>query len=63
MGTFVAEDPLGANRGSPTGSSPTRRMGLAALAVAVAVTLLSGADYFVRFWKDVMRGTGRAEEG
>ncbi|HSD65815.1 MAG TPA: CDP-diacylglycerol--glycerol-3-phosphate 3-phosphatidyltransferase [Vicinamibacteria bacterium] len=32
--------------------------GLVALGVVVAVTLASGADYFLRFWKDVMRGGG-----
>lgn len=31
---------------------------LLALAVVVVVTLGSGADYFVRFWKDVVRGRG-----
>ena len=35
--------------------------GLVALAVVVAVTLVSGADYFRRFW-NVVRG-GRGEEG
>jgi len=30
--------------------------GLVALGVVVAVPLVSGADYFLRFWKDVMRG-------
>jgi CDP-diacylglycerol--glycerol-3-phosphate 3-phosphatidyltransferase len=40
--------------------APSLRVpGLAALAVVVAVTLLSGADYFRRFWKDVVRGPGR----
>jgi len=32
--------------------------GLVALGVVVAVTLASGADYFLRFWKDVMQGGG-----
>ena len=32
--------------------------GLVALAVVVAVTLFSGADYFLRFWKDVRTGGG-----
>ena len=32
--------------------------GLVALAVVVAVTLVSGADYFRRFWKDVRTGGG-----
>ena len=35
--------------------------GIVALVVVVAVTLVSGADYFRRFWKDVVRGTGRGE--
>ena len=35
--------------------------GLVALAVVVAVTLVSGADYFLRFWKDVVRAPGRAD--
>ena len=32
--------------------------GLVALGVVVAVTLFSGADYFLRYWKDVVRGGG-----
>jgi len=32
--------------------------GLFALVVVVAVTLVSGADYFRRFWKDVVRSGG-----
>ncbi len=32
--------------------------GLVAVGVVVVVTLVSGADYFLRFWKDVMRGGG-----
>jgi CDP-diacylglycerol---glycerol-3-phosphate 3-phosphatidyltransferase len=36
--------------------------GLVALAVVVLVTLVSGADYFLRFWKDVVRGPGRTDE-
>ena len=32
-----------------------RLPGLVALAVVVAVTVYSGADYFRRFWKDVLR--------
>jgi CDP-diacylglycerol--glycerol-3-phosphate 3-phosphatidyltransferase len=32
--------------------------GLVILAVVVLVTLVSGADYFLRFWKDVMRAGG-----
>jgi CDP-diacylglycerol--glycerol-3-phosphate 3-phosphatidyltransferase len=39
-----------------------RGPGLVALGVVVAVTLYSGADYFLRFWKDVIRGPGRGEE-
>ena len=37
--------------------------GLVALAVVVAVTLVSGADYFRLFWKDVVRGSARGDEG
>ena len=37
--------------------------GLVALVVVVAVTLLSGADYFLRFWKDVVRAPARADPG
>lgn len=37
--------------------------GLVALGVVVAVTLASGADYFLRFWKDVVRIAPRAERG
>ena len=33
------------------------------LAAVVAVTLLSGADYFLRFWKDVVRAPARGEPG
>jgi CDP-diacylglycerol---glycerol-3-phosphate 3-phosphatidyltransferase len=40
-----------------------RGPGLVALAVVVAVTLWSGADYFLRFWKDVVRGTGGGSGG
>jgi CDP-diacylglycerol--glycerol-3-phosphate 3-phosphatidyltransferase len=39
-----------------------RGPGLVALGVVVAVTLWSGADYFLRFWKDVVRGQGKGEE-
>jgi CDP-diacylglycerol---glycerol-3-phosphate 3-phosphatidyltransferase len=36
--------------------------GLVALGVVVAVTLVSGADYFRRFWRDVVaRGSGGRE--
>lgn len=37
--------------------------GLVALAVVVVVTLASGADYFRRFWKDVVRGRGEETVG
>jgi CDP-diacylglycerol--glycerol-3-phosphate 3-phosphatidyltransferase len=37
--------------------------GLVALVVVVAVTLVSGADYFHRFWKDVVRGPSRVGPG
>jgi CDP-diacylglycerol--glycerol-3-phosphate 3-phosphatidyltransferase len=37
--------------------------GLLALGVAVVVTLLSGADYFLRFWKDVVRGREETQGG
>lgn len=37
--------------------------GLVALVIVVAVTLLSGADYFHRFWKDVVRGPSRGGPG
>lgn len=40
-----------------------RLPGLVALVVVVAVTLVSGADYFHRFWKDVVRGPSRAGGG
>ena len=33
--------------------------GLVALWVVVALTLISGADYFVRFWRDVVRAPQR----
>ena len=36
--------------------------GLVALAAVVLVTLVSGADYFLRFWKDVVRGPARTDE-
>ena len=36
---------------------------LFALVIVVAVTLLSGADYFHRFWKDVVRGPSRVGAG
>jgi CDP-diacylglycerol---glycerol-3-phosphate 3-phosphatidyltransferase len=34
--------------------------GLVALAVVVVLTLVSGADYFLRFWRDVLRGSSRS---
>jgi CDP-diacylglycerol--glycerol-3-phosphate 3-phosphatidyltransferase len=34
---------------------------LVALAVAVGVTLVSGLDYFLRFWRDVLRPPARGE--
>jgi CDP-diacylglycerol--glycerol-3-phosphate 3-phosphatidyltransferase len=37
--------------------------GLVALGVVVVVTVVSGADYFLRFWKDVVRGTGGGSGG
>lgn len=37
--------------------------GLVALVIVVAVTLLSGADYFHRFWKDVVRASSRGGAG
>jgi CDP-diacylglycerol--glycerol-3-phosphate 3-phosphatidyltransferase len=33
--------------------------GLVALAVVVVLTLVSGGDYFRRFWRDVLRGPSR----
>jgi CDP-diacylglycerol--glycerol-3-phosphate 3-phosphatidyltransferase len=36
-----------------------RRPGIALLWVVVLITLWSGADYFVRFWRDVVRGGQR----
>jgi CDP-diacylglycerol--glycerol-3-phosphate 3-phosphatidyltransferase len=40
--------------------APALRLpGLVALGVVVGVTLFSGADYFLRFWKVVVRGPGR----
>jgi CDP-diacylglycerol---glycerol-3-phosphate 3-phosphatidyltransferase len=38
-----------------------RPPGIAALAVVVGVTLVSGADYFRRFWQDVLRGPARGD--
>jgi CDP-diacylglycerol--glycerol-3-phosphate 3-phosphatidyltransferase len=38
-----------------------RAAGLVALVAVVGVTLLSGAEYFRRFWK-VVRGAGRGED-
>jgi CDP-diacylglycerol--glycerol-3-phosphate 3-phosphatidyltransferase len=34
---------------------PLRLPGLAALAIVVLLALVSGGDYFVRFWRDVVR--------
>jgi CDP-diacylglycerol--glycerol-3-phosphate 3-phosphatidyltransferase len=39
-----------------------RAAGLLALVAVVAVTLLSGADYFRRFWR-MVRSAGRGEDG
>jgi CDP-diacylglycerol--glycerol-3-phosphate 3-phosphatidyltransferase len=36
-----------------------RAPGMAALVVVVVVTLVSGVDYFVRFWREVMRPAER----
>ena len=36
--------------------------GLVAFAVVVALTVVSGADYFRRFWRDVVRTPPRVEE-
>ncbi len=41
---------------------PLRVPGLIALAVVVVVTIVSGGDYFRRFWREVMRTTPRSEE-
>lgn len=38
-----------------------RGPGLLALAVVVALALISGADYFRRFWRDVLRTNGKPE--
>jgi CDP-diacylglycerol--glycerol-3-phosphate 3-phosphatidyltransferase len=40
-----------------------RPAGLVALAVVVVVALVSGAQYFRRFWRDVVRPAGKPEEG
>jgi CDP-diacylglycerol--glycerol-3-phosphate 3-phosphatidyltransferase len=37
--------------------------GLVALVVVVGLTLVSAADYFRRFWKDVVRAPTRTEPG
>jgi CDP-diacylglycerol--glycerol-3-phosphate 3-phosphatidyltransferase len=34
--------------------------GLVVLGFVVALTLVSGADYFLRFWRDVLRGPSRS---
>jgi CDP-diacylglycerol--glycerol-3-phosphate 3-phosphatidyltransferase len=39
-----------------------RRPGVAVLWVVVLITLWSGADYFVRFWRDVVRGSQRQSD-
>ena len=39
-----------------------RPPGLVALAVVVLLALVSGADYFLRFWREVVRTPGRVEE-
>ncbi len=39
-----------------------RLPGLVALAVVVALAVWSGADYFLRFWRDVVRAPLRAED-
>ena len=39
-----------------------RPLGLVALGVVVLLALVSGADYFLRFWREVVRTPGRAEE-
>ncbi len=39
-----------------------RPAGLVALGVVVLLALVSGADYFVRFWREVVRTPGRGEE-
>jgi CDP-diacylglycerol--glycerol-3-phosphate 3-phosphatidyltransferase len=42
---------------------PSLRLpGLVALAVVVGLALWSGADYFVRFWRDVVRAPVRSDE-
>ena len=37
--------------------------GIVALWVVVLLTLVSGADYFIRFWRDVVRGPHRESSG
>ncbi len=41
---------------------PLRPLGLMALGLVVLLALVSGADYFVRFWRDVLRTPVRQEE-
>ncbi len=36
--------------------------GLLAFGVVVALTVVSGGDYFVRFWREVLRSPARGEE-
>jgi CDP-diacylglycerol--glycerol-3-phosphate 3-phosphatidyltransferase len=40
-----------------------RLPGLVALAVVVVLALVSGGDYFLRFWRDVVRTPPRTEDG
>ncbi|HVO13250.1 MAG TPA: CDP-diacylglycerol--glycerol-3-phosphate 3-phosphatidyltransferase [Vicinamibacteria bacterium] len=39
-----------------------RPAGLVAVGVVVLLALVSGANYFLRFWRDVVRPPGRGEE-
>jgi CDP-diacylglycerol--glycerol-3-phosphate 3-phosphatidyltransferase len=39
-----------------------RQPGLVALAAVVVLALYSGADYFIRFWREVVRPPGRPDE-
>jgi CDP-diacylglycerol--glycerol-3-phosphate 3-phosphatidyltransferase len=38
---------------------PLRQPGLVALGLVVVLAIVSGADYFVRFWRGVARAEGR----
>ena len=40
-----------------------RQPGIVVLWVVVLITLWSGADYFWRFWREVVKGPARASEG